>query len=136
MSAYMSRPYTHRGYSGYVFQGNRMHPEDISWINAQLAADEISTSPFEAQPDTDVVAHMATRQRFKRESMHGFSILEKLQARPELLQKLAEVAVKNAIPDNWHLNRTPTDGAEELHREQRLGLLHSLGEAALEAPAA
>lgn len=132
----MAKPYWYKHEAGFVLSGERLHREELKTINAQLAAPISSPNRLESESGHDVVAHIASRPHIRYNRTHSTTIFEKFQPSPSLLKRMAEAALKNAIPENWHLNKAPLDGAQELHRTQRIDLLQSLGEAALEESAA
>ncbi len=91
----MARPYTHVGHNGYAFLGNRMHPEDIHWINAQL--DSFSCYPAKAiRLEAEVRAHMLTPAEQPLGEQNSVRMEYLYDARLSLLQTLGELALEES----------------------------------------
>ena len=121
-------------YHGYLFNGNRIHPNELGWINAQLAEGPAWTDRVTEQSD-DVEAHlMAVKPHTRHNRKHSSTILDSLHDKMDLVEKMAEIALRNVLPDHWSLKEQ--DGADELARDRRVDLMHDLGQAAVEASAA
>ena len=122
----MSRPYTHRGHNGFAFLGNRMHPEDVHWVNAQMAG-------LVESPPAKVYRPAARPKRRGYRIEHSSTVLDRLRGQPELLAGMAQLAIRSVLPGA----RSPEsrNGLDETVRDRHLELLQALGEAGVEAAA-
>lgn len=130
----MSRPYLAKRCDGYVFIGNRIHPDELGDINSKLTEGLLRVTLLERAGFQRIGGQALRRGGF--EQPFRSTIRERLNHQPELIARLAQAALRVELPGRRVADPADSSSLEEISRQRRAELMQELGEQAIEASAA
>jgi hypothetical protein len=125
----MAKPYWLSQHDGFVFNGNRLHKEEIKTVNAQLIG-------MDSPPRTKKLSPAYSRRR-QTESYrvdNNSTVRERLKGRGDVFQHLAGLAIGGRLPKHWVLSEEGTGQQEQLY-DKRVETIQQIGELSVEAAA-
>ena len=88
-----------RHHEGIAFIGNRVHPNEIAYINAQMAKGQ----PFDRWPSSDRGPVHEYLHEPRQATEHTSTVLERLHGKVDVILHLADLTVGSELPSGWHL---------------------------------